>query len=179
MSTLRRMLATAAFYCCATSATALPQGCSRFSPNKIDYKDMTTKMVHGIGNETSCCDACRVHNAARPAGSPASTNCTVGVWYGCGPHAMDCALKATTRQPFQSSCVVAMQPQVLPPPPPPPPPLRFATIYTSHAVLKAAPSEQGVRLAQKMPVGPCIPAGIQLEKAEVGPISGPTGRLSR
>jgi hypothetical protein len=34
-------------------------------------------------------------------------------------------------------------------------------------------------LAQKMPVGPCIPAGIQLEKAELGPTSGPTWRLSR
>jgi hypothetical protein len=30
-------------------------------------------------------------------------------------------------------------------------------------------SEKGVRLAQKMQVGPCIPVGIQLEKAEVGP----------
>ena len=29
-----------------------------------------------------------------------------------------------------------------------------------------------------MRVGPCIPVGIQLEKAEVGPTSGPTWRLS-
>jgi hypothetical protein len=40
-------------------------------------------------------------------------------------------------------------------------------------------SEKGVRLAQKMRVGPCIPAGIQLEKAGVGPTSGPTWRLSQ
>jgi hypothetical protein len=39
-------------------------------------------------------------------------------------------------------------------------------------------SEQGVRLAQQMQVGPCIRVGIQLEKAEVGPTSGPTWRLS-
>jgi hypothetical protein len=39
-------------------------------------------------------------------------------------------------------------------------------------------SEKGVRLAQKMQVGPCIPVGIQLFKAEVGPTSGPTRRLS-
>ena len=29
-----------------------------------------------------------------------------------------------------------------------------------------------------MQVGPCIPVGIQLEKAAVGPTSGPTWRLS-
>ena len=39
-------------------------------------------------------------------------------------------------------------------------------------------SEEGVRLAQKTQVGPCIPVEIQLEKAEVGPTSGPTWRLS-
>jgi hypothetical protein len=38
--------------------------------------------------------------------------------------------------------------------------------------------EQCVRLAQKMRVGPCIPAGIQLQNAEVGSTSGPTWRLS-
>ena len=38
--------------------------------------------------------------------------------------------------------------------------------------------EKGVRLAQKLQVGPCIPVGTQLEKAEVGPASGPTWRLS-
>ena len=38
-------------------------------------------------------------------------------------------------------------------------------------------SEEGVRLAQKMRVGPCIPVGIQQEKAEVGPTSGPTWRF--
>ena len=39
-------------------------------------------------------------------------------------------------------------------------------------------SEKGVRSAQKMQVGPCISVGIQLEKAEVGPASGPTWHLS-
>ena len=38
-------------------------------------------------------------------------------------------------------------------------------------------SEKGVRLAQKMQVGPCILMGIQLLKAEVGPVSGPTWSL--
>jgi hypothetical protein len=38
-------------------------------------------------------------------------------------------------------------------------------------------NEQAVRLAQKTQVGPCIPMGVQLEKAEVGPTSGPTWRL--
>ena len=41
-----------------------------------------------------------------------------------------------------------------------------------------AAREKGVRLAQKMQVGPCISVGIQLEKTEVGPTSGPTWRLS-
>jgi hypothetical protein len=39
-------------------------------------------------------------------------------------------------------------------------------------------SEKSVRLAQKMQVGPCIPVGIRLQKAEVGPTSGPTWCLS-
>ena len=39
-------------------------------------------------------------------------------------------------------------------------------------------SERGVRLAQKTHVGPCAPVGIQRSKAEVGPASGPTWRLS-
>jgi hypothetical protein len=39
-------------------------------------------------------------------------------------------------------------------------------------------SETGVRLAQKLRVGPCIPVGIQLEKTEAGPTSGPTWHLS-
>jgi hypothetical protein len=38
--------------------------------------------------------------------------------------------------------------------------------------------EKCVRLAQNIQVGPCISVGIQLEKAEVGPASGPTWRLS-
>jgi hypothetical protein len=29
-------------------------------------------------------------------------------------------------------------------------------------------------LAQKMPGSPCIPVGIQLDRAEIGPTSGPT-----
>ena len=37
---------------------------------------------------------------------------------------------------------------------------------------------KGVRLAQKTQVGPRIPVGRQLEKAEGGPSSGPTRRLS-
>ena len=37
---------------------------------------------------------------------------------------------------------------------------------------------KGVRSAQKMQVGPHIPVGIQLQKAEVGPASGPTWLLS-
>ena len=39
-------------------------------------------------------------------------------------------------------------------------------------------SEKGVRLAQNTQVGPCIPVRIQLKRAEVGPTSGPTWRLS-
>ena len=41
-------------------------------------------------------------------------------------------------------------------------------------------SDKGVRLAQNMRVGPCIHVGIlvQLQKAEIGPTSGPTWRLS-
>ena len=35
------------------------------------------------------------------------------------------------------------------------------------------------QVAQKMQAGPCIPVGIHLEEAEVGPTSGPTCRLSR
>ena len=40
------------------------------------------------------------------------------------------------------------------------------------------PSEKGVRLAQRIEVGPCFPVGKQLERATVGPASGPTWRLS-
>ena len=43
----------------------------------------------------------------------------------------------------------------------------------------ARQTENGVRLAQqKMQVGYCVPVGIQLQKAGVGPTSGPTWRLS-
>jgi hypothetical protein len=38
-------------------------------------------------------------------------------------------------------------------------------------------SETAIRLAQNVQVGPCIPVGKQLEKAEVGPTSRPTWRL--
>ena len=45
-------------------------------------------------------------------------------------------------------------------------------------MLPVAVSKKGVRLAQKMQVGPYVPVGIQLLKDEVGPTSGPTWRLS-
>ena len=44
--------------------------------------------------------------------------------------------------------------------------------------LQRLTSERGLNLAQKMQVGPCIPVITQLERAEVGPTSGPTWRLS-
>jgi hypothetical protein len=59
-----------------------------------------------------------------------------------------------------------------------------AVATVSAVAVAAAPSrsaccsEKGVRLAHKMRVGPYIPVGIQTEKAEVGPTSGPTWRLS-
>ena len=53
---------------------------------------------------------------------------------------------------------------------------RAASMFASADA--ASFSEKGVRLAQKIPVDPCIPAGIQLQKAEVGPTSGPTWWLS-
>jgi hypothetical protein len=44
---------------------------------------------------------------------------------------------------------------------------------------KYCPSQNGVRLlGPKVQVGPCIPAAMQLQKAEVGPTFGPTWRLS-
>jgi hypothetical protein len=46
------------------------------------------------------------------------------------------------------------------------------------AVPEAAWGEKDVRLAQKMQVVPRIIVGIQLDKAEVGPASGSTWRLS-
>jgi hypothetical protein len=54
----------------------------------------------------------------------------------------------------------------------------------SDRAVSAAPStadrwsEKGVRLVQKIQVGPCIPAGKQLQRAEVGPTSGPTWHIS-
>jgi hypothetical protein len=41
----------------------------------------------------------------------------------------------------------------------------------------AALREHGVRSAQEMQAGPCTPVETQLEKAEVGPTSGPAWRL--
>jgi hypothetical protein len=76
----------------------------------------------------------REHNAMRPKGAPDSTNCTIAVWYGHGT----CKLKATAKQPFASSGVVAVQPQPIPPPPPP---LRFASIYSSDMVLQSVGDE--------------------------------------
>ena len=57
---------------------------------------------------------------------------------------------------------------------------RSPTSLTSWSmrVSNTAWSEKGVRLAQKMQVGPCIPVGTQLYKAEIGPTSGPTWLLS-
>ena len=69
-----------------------------------------------------------------------------------------------------------------------------AVLTPAHSALGAGPAErgrgraaeqrvclqrasQGVRLARKMQVCPCIRAGIQLEKAGVDPTSGPTRRL--
>jgi hypothetical protein len=49
---------------------------------------------------------------------------------------------------------------------------------TPYSVAMSASSEKGVRSAQKTQVGPRIPVGMQLQKAEVGPTSGPTWRLS-
>jgi hypothetical protein len=51
---------------------------------------------------------------------------------------------------------------------------------SSHMLPRPGPRliEKGVRLAQKMQVGPCIPVGIQRLRAAVGPTSGPTWRLS-
>jgi hypothetical protein len=48
--------------------------------------------------------------------------------------------------------------------------------HSSAFYCRSSASEKGVRLAQKFQAGPCIPVGIQLEKAEVGPTSGPTRR---
>ena len=54
----------------------------------------------------------------------------------------------------------------------------LARVRSSIRRRHRALSEKGVRLAQKMQVGPCIPVGIQTEKVEVGPTSRPTWRLS-
>ena len=51
--------------------------------------------------------------------------------------------------------------------------LKIYLFYLTRALRK-----NGVRLAQKMHVGPRIPVGVQRERAGVGPASGPTRRLS-
>lgn len=123
----------------ALSSAQPTPGCQQFSKNKIDYHDANISVVHNISNEGACCAACAAHNAARLASAPAATNCSVGVWYGCGPSKFQCVLKATTDKPFVSVCVVAMQP-IPKPPTPAPTPIRFASIYTDHAVLQSAPA---------------------------------------
>ena len=40
-----------------------------------------------------------------------------------------------------------------------------------------AGARKSVRLAEKMQAGPCIPVGVQLEKAEVGQLLGQLGVL--
>jgi sialate O-acetylesterase len=113
--------------------------CTKFSPNKIDYRDTDIAVAHQVYNESACCSLCAAHNARLPAGAPASSNCTIAVWH--GPGIWTCNLKATASQPFNSTTVVAVQPA---PGPPPAAPLRFASIYTDHAVLQAAPSRSVV-----------------------------------
>ena len=80
-------------------------GCSKYSPNKIDYHDTdVAPVVLDVHNETACCNACREWNAKRPAGSADSTNCTIAVWHGPGHYS--CNLKNTAKQPFNSTAVV-------------------------------------------------------------------------
>jgi hypothetical protein len=50
--------------------------------------------------------------------------------------------------------------------------LELATAGVRGGVLEQ--ERTGVRLAQEIQVVPCIPVGMQLGKAEVGPTSGPT-----
>eukprot|EP00038_Savillea_parva_P010797 m.192856 g.192856 ORF g.192856 m.192856 type:complete len:675 (-) comp18757_c0_seq1:153-2177(-) len=120
----------------ASLSGALPNNtcCARFSPNKIDYADSDVLVVPNVMNESVCCSLCAAHNANRPHNAPASTNCTIAVWH--GPGTWTCHLKATASKPFDSTLVVAVQPL---PPPPPPVPVRFASIYTDHAVLQSSP----------------------------------------
>jgi hypothetical protein len=54
---------------------------------------------------------------------------------------------------------------------PPEVPLRLL----DEVVPVALASEQGVRMAQTMHGSPCIPVGIQQQKAEVGPTAGQRG----
>jgi hypothetical protein len=56
--------------------------------------------------------------------------------------------------------------------------LSYMVMLFIHSPEQSPWSENGVRLAQKMPVGPCIPVGAQRQKAGVGPTSGPTWRVS-
>ena len=59
---------------------------------------------------------------------------------------------------------------------PPPRSGRCRAVASPAVAARRTPIERGVRLAQKAQVGPCIPVGIQLQRAEVGPSSGPTRR---
>ena len=67
----------------ASLSGALPNNtcCARFSPNKIDYADRDVLVVPNVMNESVCCSLCAAHNANRPHDAPASTNCTIAVWY--------------------------------------------------------------------------------------------------
>jgi hypothetical protein len=116
---------------CAAVGSCNTAVCTKFSPNKIDYRDADVAVAHQVYNESACCSLCAAHNARLPAGAPASSNCTIAVWH--GPGIWTCNLKATASQPFDSTTVVAVQPA---PGPPPAAPLRFASIYTDHAVLR-------------------------------------------
>ena len=58
--------------------------------------------------------------------------------------------------------------------------IRYSTLNSADTkdilFLSDALGEKGVRLAQKMHVGPCTPAGTRLQKAGVGPTSAATRR---
>jgi hypothetical protein len=75
----------------------------------------------------------------RPPLSFLTVLCSSPTSHACLP--TEGALKATANQPFNSTAVAAYQPIALPPPPPL---LRFASIYTDHMVLQAAPARATV-----------------------------------
>jgi hypothetical protein len=53
-----------------------------------------------------------------------------------------------------------------------------ASSSSSSAAESHSFRERGLSLAQNMQAGPCVRVGIQLQRAEVGPTSGPTWRLA-